>query len=50
MILDKLEKLPVENDYKIYISSLLKNCGYKNISDTYNCSYYKPLISENLIN
>ena len=47
---NKLEKLPVENDYKIYISSLLKNCGYKNISDTYNCSYYKPLISENLIN
>ena len=47
---NKLEKLPMENDYKIYISSLLKDCGYKNISDTYNCSYYKPLISENLIN
>ena len=47
---NKLEKLPIENDYKIYISSLLKSCGYKNISDTYQCSYYKPLISENLIN
>ena len=47
---NKLERLPVENDYKIYISSLLKNCGYKNVSDTYKCSYYKPLISENLIN
>ena len=47
---NKLEKLPKENDYKIYISSLLKDCGYKNISDTYKCSYYKPLISENLIN
>ena len=47
---NKLEKLPVENDYKIYISTLLKSCGYKNISDTYQCSYYKPLISENLIN
>ena len=47
---NKLEKLPVENNYKIYISSLLKDCGYKNISDTYKCSYYKPLISENLIN
>ena len=47
---NKLERLPVENDYKIYISSLLKDCGYKNISDTYKCSYYKPLISENLIN
>ena len=47
---NKLEKLPMENDYKIYISSLLKNCGYKNVSDTFKCSYYKPLISENLIN
>ena len=47
---NKLERLPVENDYKIYVSSLLKDCGYKNISDTYRCSYYKHLISENLIN
>tara|TARA_B100000029_G_scaffold245351_1_gene242472 strand:+ start:515 stop:1090 length:576 start_codon:yes stop_codon:yes gene_type:complete len=47
---NKLERLPMENNYKIYISSLLKDCGYKNISDTFNCSYYKPLISENLIN
>ena len=47
---NKLEKLPMDNDYKLYISSLLKDCGYKNTSDTYKCSYYKPLISENLIN
>ena len=47
---NKLEKLPMDNDYKLYISSLLKDCGYKYISDTYKCSYYKPLISENLIN
>ena len=47
---NKLEKLPQDNDYKLYISSLLKNCGYKDRSDTYKCSYYKPLISENLIN
>jgi hypothetical protein len=47
---NKLEKLSVDNDYKLYISSLLKDCGYKNISDTYKCSYYKPLISKNLIN
>ena len=46
----ELEKLPANNNYKLYISSLLKDCGYKNISDTYKCSYYKPLISENLIN
>jgi len=47
---NKLEKLPRDNDYKLYISSLLKDCGYKDMSDTYRCSYYKPLISENLIN
>ena len=47
---NKLEKLPLNNDYKLYISSLLKDCGYKNINSTYKCSFYKPLISENLIN
>ena len=47
---NKLEKLPIDNGYKLYISSLLKDCGYKDMSDTYKCSYYKPLISENLIN
>ena len=47
---NKLEKLPIDNDYKLYISSLLKDCGYKDTSDTYKCAYYKPLISENLIN
>ncbi len=47
---NELEKLPIDNDYKLYISSLLKNCGYKNINSTYKCSFYKPLISENLIN
>ena len=46
----ELEKLPTDNDYKLYISSLLKDCGYQDINDTYKCSYYKPLISENLIN
>jgi hypothetical protein len=45
-----LETLPINNNYKIYISSLLKNCGYKDINTTYKCSFYKPLISENLIN
>ena len=47
---NKLEKLPLDNNYKLYISSLLKNCGYKDINATYKCSFYKPLISENLIN
>ena len=47
---NKLEKLPMDNNYKLYISSLLKDCGYKDINSTYRCSFYKPLISENLIN
>ena len=46
----KLEKLPRDNEYKLFISSLLKACGYKDINSTYKCSYYKPLISLNLIN
>jgi hypothetical protein len=47
---NKLEKLPKDNNYKLYISSLLKNCGYRDINATYECFFYKPLISENLIN
>tara|TARA_B110000438_G_scaffold142518_1_gene137425 strand:- start:6 stop:581 length:576 start_codon:yes stop_codon:yes gene_type:complete len=46
----KLETLPRNNKYKLFISSLLKDCGYKDIHSTYKCSYYKPLISVNLIN
>ena len=46
----ELEKLPLDNNYKLYISSLLKNCGYKDINSTYKCYFYKPLISGNLIN
>jgi len=47
---NELEKLPLDNNYKLYISSLLKDCGYQDINSTYKCSFYKPLISENLIN
>ena len=47
---NELEKLPLDNNYKLYISSLLKDCGYKDINATYKCSFYKPLISTNLIN
>ena len=47
---NKLEKLPTNNNYKLFVSSLLKNCGYKDINSTYTCSFYKPLISANLIN
>jgi hypothetical protein len=47
---NKLEKLPKNNKYKLFVSSLLKDCGYKDINSTYKCFYYKPLISLNLIN
>ena len=47
---NELEKLPDNNNYKLYISSLLRTCGYKDMSSTYKCSFYKPLISKNLIN
>ncbi len=50
LINKKLEKLPLKNKYKLFVSSLLKDCGYKDINSTYKCSYYKPLISSNLIN
>jgi hypothetical protein len=46
----KLEKLPKNNSYKLYISSLLKDCGYRNMHSTFKCNFYKPLISKNLIN
>jgi hypothetical protein len=48
--INKLEKLSLDNNYKLYISSLLKDCGYRDINSTYKCYFYKPLISENLIN
>jgi len=47
---NKLEKLPKDNNYKLFVSSLLKDCGYRDINSTFSCSFYKPLISENLIN
>ena len=47
---NKLEKLPRHNKYKLFVSSLLKDCSYQDINATYKCSFYKPLISTNLIN
>ena len=47
---NKLEKLPKDNNYKLFVSSLLKDCGYRDINSTFTCSFYKPLISEILIN
>jgi len=45
-----LEKLEENNQYNFLISSILKGCGFKNMNSLYECKYYKPLISINLIN
>ena len=51
LISGKLEILPRNEKQRLrFVFSLLKNCGYKNINSTFKCSFYKPLISENLIN
>ena len=47
---NELETLPADSNYKLFISSLLKDCSYQDINTTYKCSFYKPLISANLIN
>ena len=45
-----LEKIAENNQYNFLISSILKGCGFKNMNSLYECKYYKPLISINLIN
>ena len=47
---DTLEALAENNQYNFLISSILKGCGFKNMNSLYECKYYKPLISINLIN
>ena len=45
-----LETLKENNLYNFIISSILKSCGFRNMNSLYECKYYKPLISLNLIN
>ena len=47
---NSLEKLAENNQYNFLISSSLKGCGFKSMKSLYECKYYKPLISINLIN
>ena len=47
---NKLEKFTSKNNIEFLISSISKECGYKSMNDLYECKYYKPLISKNLIN
>ena len=46
----KLNQYSSNSKLDFIISSIAKNCGYSNLKENYKCSYYKPLISNNLIN
>ena len=46
----KLELYPTNGKFDFIISSFAKNCGHFKFEENYTCSFYKPLISSNLIN
>ena len=46
----KLNSYPSNGKFDFIISSIAKNCGHSNLKENYKCSYYKPLISNNLVN
>tara|TARA_B110001452_G_scaffold243756_1_gene227374 strand:- start:1754 stop:2317 length:564 start_codon:yes stop_codon:yes gene_type:complete len=46
----KLNKYPSNGKFDFIISSVAKNCGHSSLKENYKCNYYKPLISNNLIN
>ena len=46
----KLGKYPTKGKLDFIVSSISKDCGFASMDDTYKCNYYKPLISQNLIN
>ena len=46
----KLEKYSTKGKLDFIVSSIGKNCGFTSMEDNYECNYYKPLISQNLIN
>ena len=46
----KLELYPTTGKFDFIISSFAKNCGHFEFKSNYKCSFYKPLISSNLIN
>ena len=50
IINQKLELYPTTGKFDFIISSVAKNCGQLKFEDNYKCSFYKPLISSNLIN
>jgi|TARA_B110001450_G_scaffold240548_1_gene249372 hypothetical protein len=46
----KLDQYLTGGKLDFIISSIAKNCGHSSLVENYKCSYYKPLISNNLIN
>ena len=46
----KLDKYSTKGKLDFIVSSISKDCGFASMDDTYTCKYYKPLISQNLIN
>ena len=46
----KLELYPTNGKFDFIISSFAKKCGHFKFEENYKCSFYKPLISSNLIN
>jgi len=48
--INQLKKYSTKGKLDFVISSITKNCGFSSMNDTYKCNYYKPLISQNLIN
>ena len=46
----KLELYSTTGKFDFIISSFAKNCGHFDFNENYKCSFYKPLISSNLIN
>ena len=46
----KLNQYPLNGKFDFIISSFAKNCGHSSLKENYKCNYYKPLISNNLIN
>ena len=46
----RLNEYPSSGKFEFIISSIAKNCGHSQLKENYKCNYYKPLISNNLIN
>ena len=46
----KLNLYPSNGKFDFIISSIAKKCEHSDLNENYKCTFYKPLISNNLIN